>query len=152
MVAPRQHQTLAVVALEPAPVERVAPSFWTGKRTAGFLLVVVGAAAAAGGAVFGIQAIHQKQESDAQCATLLGDLRCNQAGVDDMSQARTSAWVSDGLIGLAVVGIGLGSFLFFTGGAHEGGAHERQASANGGWTWQASAGPKSATGWLTRTF
>jgi tetratricopeptide (TPR) repeat protein len=142
-MAYRQHATLSAEPLELAPVERAAIPFWTGRRTAGLLMMGAGVAAAVGGSLFGLQAIRQKNDSDASCPNYFGDLRCNQTGVSDMSNARTSAWVSDGAFGLAVLGLAGGAYFFFWGGGQE-----RPA----GWAWTVTGGSRSATGLVTHSF
>jgi len=148
-VTNRQHAKLDAIPLELAPVERPPVSFWTGKRTAGALLLIAGAGAAVGGSIFGITAENDKKNSDASCPSYLG-LRCTQAGLDDMSSARTAAWISDVAFGLAAVGVGLGAYFFFTGGGQE-----RAATASAGatgWHWLVSGGPRGAEGLLRHSF
>ena len=141
-MAPKQHATLNVEPLELAPVERPPAPFWTAKRTTGFALMAGGVVAAGVGAFFGVRALKEKSDSDGQCPKdSLGNLRCTQTGVDDMNQAKVSAWVSDVTLGVAVVGVGLGSYFFFTGGhGHEDAAR----TAAGSWTWNVGATPRGA--------
>jgi hypothetical protein len=109
-----------------------------------------GVVAAGVGAFFGVQATNQKKDSDAQCPNYFGDLRCTQTGADDMNRAKTSAWISDAGFGLAIVGVGLGSYFFFTG--SRGQEQAQGPTARGSWTWQVGGTPKGAAGWLSRSF
>ncbi|HEY1692904.1 MAG TPA: hypothetical protein VGG39_12125 [Polyangiaceae bacterium] len=149
-VAARQHATISAEPLELAPIERPPPPFWTAKRTTGFALMAGGLVAAGAGAFFGLRATSEKKDSDGLCPKdSLGNLRCSSTGVDDMNQAKVSAWASDIALGVAVVGFGLGSYLFFTGGAHQ---EDPTRAATGNWRWVLGATPKGAGGWLTRSF
>jgi hypothetical protein len=143
-VAAKQHATLAAVPLELAPIERPPVAFWTGKRTTGVVLAVLGVAAAGGASAFGILATNDKKKSDDNCPTYAGDLRCKQAGVDAMTKANTEAWLSNIGFGLAAVGVGLGAYFFFSGGAQE----QPPPTVS----WAVSGGPGSAMGMLTGRF
>lgn len=148
-LAPKQHAAIAAEPLELAPIERPPAPFWTAKRTTGFALIAGGVVAAGAGAFFGVRATNEKNSSDQSCPKdALGNLRCTQSGVDDMNQAKTSAWVSDIAIGVGVVAVGLGSYFFFTGGHRE----DATRAAAGSWTWNVGATPKGAAGWLSRSF
>jgi hypothetical protein len=149
-VGKKEHGTITVEPLEIAPIERPPVPFWTARRSAGFIMLAGGVAAAVGGTLFGLQAIHQKQESDNNCQTYFNQLRCNSSGVSEMSNAKTAAWLSDGLFGLAIAGVGVGSYFFFT--TSSGQERATPTMAKGDWTWNVSGGPKGATGWLTRSF
>jgi len=147
-VANKQHTTLSAEPLELAPIERAAVPFWTGRRSAGLLMMGAGVAAAVGGTLFGLQAVRQKNDSDASCPDYFGDLRCNQAGVSSMSSARTSAWLSDGAFGLAAIGVAAGAYFFFSGGGQE----RATSTGTAAWTWAVSGGARSATGLVTHSF
>jgi hypothetical protein len=149
-VGAKEHASLAAVPLELAPIERPPQAFWTGRRAVGAIVAGVGVLAVIPGVLFGSKAVSQKNDSDGQCPNYLGQLRCNQAGVNDMSSARTDAWLSDISFGLTVVGVGLGSYLFFSGGGQE--KSPSTAMAAGGWSWSVNTGPRSATGLLTHSF
>jgi hypothetical protein len=148
-VAAKQHATLAAVPLDLAPVERPPAVFWTGKRVTGFIIALAGVAAAGTGAGFGVLAIDDKKTSDQACPSYAGQLRCQQPGVDAMNKANTEAWVSNIAFGLAAVGVGLGSYLFFSGGSQE---QPPPATASTGWSWAVGGGPGSAVGTLTGRF
>jgi hypothetical protein len=148
-VAPKQHATLAAIPLELAPVERPPVAFWTGKRVTGFIIAMGGVAAAGVGAGFGVLATNDKKTSDADCPTYAGELRCQQPGVDAMNKAKTEAWVSDVAFGLAAVGVGLGSYLFFSGGGQE---RPPPTTGSAAWSWAASGGPGGAMGMVQGRF
>ena len=69
---------------------------------------------------------------------------------DDNSKANVSAWISDGFIALAVAGLGIGSYFFFTGGQEH--AATPTTGKGGNWNWVVGATPKSASGSLTYSF
>jgi hypothetical protein len=148
-VAAKQHAALNAVPLELAPVERAPVVFWTGKRVTGLVVALLGVAAAGGGTVFGILATNDKKKSDDNCPTYGGDTRCQPAGVDAMNRANAEAWGSNIGFGLAAVGVGLGTYLFFTGGGQE---SPPPATASAHWSWAVSGGPGSAMGMLTGRF
>jgi hypothetical protein len=148
-VGPKQHATLTAMPLELAPIERPPPPFWTAKRTVGAVIAGAGLLAAFGGAYFGAQALTEKKDSDAACPTDVLGKRCTQAGVDSMNKASTDAIVSDVGFAVAAVGVGLGAYLFISGGAKE---QPPSVAATGQWSWLVSAGPRGATGTLTRSF
>ena len=146
-VAAKQHASLAAVPLELAPIERPPVAFWTGKRVTGAAVGLVGVAAAGAAAVFGVLATNDKKKSDDNCPTYAGELRCQPSAVDAMNKANTEAWLSNIGFGLAAVGVGLGTYLFFTGGAQE---QPPQAATQ--WSWHLGGGPGSAMGTWTGTF
>ncbi|HEY8038147.1 MAG TPA: hypothetical protein VIF15_00060 [Polyangiaceae bacterium] len=150
-VANKEHASLEAAPLELAPVERPPEPFWTGRRTWGVVLVGAGVLAAGAGTFFGLDSINSRKNSDSSCPTMDGERRCTQQGVDDMNKARTSAWISDIGFGVAVVGVGLGTYFLFTGGS----SHEQAAAptiGSSGWSWLVGAGPTGATGTLTHSF
>jgi hypothetical protein len=61
-----------------------------------------------------------------------------------MNKANTEAWISDIGFGLAAVGVGLGTYLFFSGGAQE--------QPPPAVSWGVSGGPGSAMGTVTGRF
>jgi hypothetical protein len=151
-VTNRQHASLTLESLEVAPIERPPERYWTGRRTSG--VIVIGASAAFGvaGALFGLSALAAKKNSDASCPVLDGQNRCNTTGADDMSTARTDAWVSDIGFGLAAVGLIAGSYFLFSGGGHEQGGPPPNAVTFGGWSMTVGAGSRGAQGVLFRSF
>jgi hypothetical protein len=143
-VAAKEHATMAAVPLELAPIERPPVAFWTGKRVTGVIAAIAGVGAAGVAAGFGVLATNDKKKSDDNCPTYAGEIRCQQAGVDAMSKANTEAWVSNVGFGLAAVGVGLGTYLFLSGGAQE----QPPPTVS----WALSGGPGSAMGTLTGRF
>ena len=113
-------------------------------------MMAAGVASGVGATLFGIQALHQKQDSDSQCPSYFGQTRCQPGGADDNSKANVSAWISDGFIALAVAGLGIGSYFFFTGGQEH--AATPTTGKGGNWNWVVGATPKSASGSLTHSF
>ncbi|HEX3343538.1 MAG TPA: hypothetical protein VHS09_03150, partial [Polyangiaceae bacterium] len=148
-VAAKQHAALTAEPLELAPVALPPVAFWTGRRVTGAIIAVAGIAAAGAGAVFGVLATNDKKKSDDACPTYAGEIRCQQGGVDAMNRANGEAWASDIAFGLAVVGVGLGSVLFLSGGGHEA---PPAATASRPWSWAVSGGPGSAMGVVTGRF
>jgi hypothetical protein len=148
-VAAKQHASLSAVPLELAPIERPPVAFWTGKRVVGVIVAVAGLAAAGVGAGFGVLATNDKKKSDDNCPNYYGDTRCNSAGVSDMNRANGEAWVSNIAFGVAVVGVGLGTYLFVSGGGHEA---PPSTTASTRWSWTVSGAPGSAMGTLTAKF
>jgi hypothetical protein len=146
-VARKEHASIAAVPLELAPIDRPPPAFWTAKRTTGFVLMIAGVVAAGGGAAVGALALDEKKKSDDGCPVTPFGHQCTQAGVNAMSKASTDAVLSDVGFGLAAVGVGLGAYFFFTGAPHE-----RPAGVGSGWSWLVDAGPRGASGTLTRSF
>ncbi|MGD0526640.1 MAG: hypothetical protein ABSE49_15950 [Polyangiaceae bacterium] len=150
-VAAKEHAALSAAPLELAPIERPPVAFWNGRRVTGVIVALIGLAAAGTGAGFGVLATNDKQKSDANCnayASTYGT-RCNQAGVDDMNRANGEAWVSNIAFGVAAVGVGLGTYLFFTGGGREA---PPPTTASTQWSWAVSGAPGSAMGTLTAKF
>jgi hypothetical protein len=152
-VARKQHGTLTLEPLELAPIIHPPEPFWTGRRSAGALVLGAGVAFAVVGGIFGASSLSEKKSSDTNCPVFDGQNRCTQAGVDDMSKARTDAWISDIGFGLAVVGLVGGGLLFF-GGHHDedGGAPNEVQLGATGWSMKVGAGPRGAQGLLFRSF
>jgi hypothetical protein len=148
----KQHGALTLQPLDLAPIARPVEPFWTGRRSAGALVLGAGVAFAVVGGVFGTTAISQKKSSDTSCPIFDGQSRCNQNGVDDMSKARTDALVSDIGFGLAVIGLVGGAFLFFGSHHDEGGAPNDVQLGSTGWSMKVGAGPRGAQGLLFRSF
>jgi hypothetical protein len=148
-VGAKEHASLAAVPLELAPIERPPVAFWTGKRTTGLIVALAGVVAAGGGTVLGVLAINDKKKSDDNCPNDFGETRCQPAGVTAMNRANGEAWGSNIAFGAAVVGVGLGAYLFFTGGAQEA---PPPATASTSWSWAVSGGPGSAMGMLSGKF
>jgi hypothetical protein len=152
-VANKQHASLTLESLELAPIERPPEHYWTGRRVSGVVVIGAGVAFATAGTVFGLSALAAKKNSDTSCPVLDGQNRCNTTGADDMSKARTDAWVSDVGFGLAAIGIIAGSYFLITGGSH---AQEAPPNAvtfgSTGWSMKVGAGSRGAQGVLFHSF
>jgi hypothetical protein len=126
-IAKKQHLTVTLEKLDLAPVVITEPEGWSKKKKAGFVLGTFGVVAVGAGAVLGLSAISKRSKSDDACPTFDGERRCTQAGVDAMSQARTFSWLSNVGFGVGAIAVGLGTYLFVTGGRpdapHEAASH-----------------------------
>jgi hypothetical protein len=159
-IAKRQRLTVSLEPLEIAPVPLAPVDFWTGRRKLGLALAGVGVASAATGAYFGLTALSDRSKSDAACPVYDGDRRCTSAGVDLMTQAKTSAWVADAALGVSALSFAAGAYFFFTGASQREGARAMSTPATKGaaqndsspWTLRVNAGPAGAQGIVTRTF
>jgi hypothetical protein len=156
----RQHMTVTIDPLELAPVVRPPPAFWTDKRIIGTILMVVGVGSAVTGAVFGVQTLNAKSDSDSQCNPPIdGQLRCTQQGVNSMSTAQTDAVLTDVFLGAGVAALAVGGILFATGGARREGpgpaaapAKEARAPEAPAWSFRLATGAHGAQGFLTHSF
>jgi hypothetical protein len=152
-VTNKQHASLTLESLELAPIERPPERYWTGRRVSGVVLIGGAAAFAVVGTVFGLSALTAKNNSDARCPVLDGQNRCDSTGADDMSKARTDAWVSDIGFGLAGVGLLAGAYFLLTGGHHEeDGPPNSVTLGSTGWSMRVGAGTRSAEGLLFHSF
>ena len=150
-VASKEHATIAAEPLELAPIVRPPPPFWTTQRTVGAIVFGAGVLAAGAGSYFGVQALNEKKTSDGACPSdAAGVQRCTQTGVDNMNSASTAAWISDISFGVAGAAALVGAFLFVTGGAKE--ESSTPTTGNGSWSLRVGAGPRGATGSITRSF
>jgi hypothetical protein len=77
-------------------------------------------------------------------------MRCQQSGVDAMNKANAEAWVSNIGFGLAVVGVGLGSYLFLSGGGQE--QPPPTTIGSTGMSWAFSGGPGGGMGTVAGKF
>jgi hypothetical protein len=84
----------------------------SGKRIAGFVVGGVGLAALGVGAVFGVEALQKRHDSDATCN---GSLCSTAAGVSLNDDAKRFANFADVGIGVGVVGLVVGTYLVVTG-------------------------------------
>jgi len=80
------------------------------RKTVAYVLGGVGVATLAVGAVFGVRAITQRRDSDAECPAN----RCSAAGVDLNNQAKTSARVADITIGIGLLSAAAATYLLLT--------------------------------------
>lgn len=90
------------------------PPDGSGQRITGLVLGGVGLAAVGVGSFFGVRASSKRSDSDKGCTVVNGDERCTQSAVDLNDEARTSARIADVSIGLGVVALAAGAYLYFT--------------------------------------
>jgi hypothetical protein len=134
-IAKRQHLVVRIERLELAPVVSAPQRGWSSRRTTGFVVGAVGVASIGVGLASGLTAIAKRKDSDGACPVFDGDRRCSQAGVDAMSSARTWSWVSDVAVGVGVISLATGAWLFVTGG------RAQEAPRTGAIQWHLDAGP-----------
>ncbi|MBI5478108.1 MAG: hypothetical protein HY906_04590 [Deltaproteobacteria bacterium] len=80
------------------------------RRTAALVLGGVGVASLTLTAVFGARAITKERDSDAHCAGTL----CDAPGLGLNREARTAAVVADVTLGIGVVALGIGTYLWLS--------------------------------------
>jgi hypothetical protein len=155
----RQHLTVTLDPLEPAPVERPPAPYWTSSRVIGIAAIGAGAVAIGVGSVFGVNAMNNKSKSDSSCPTFDGELRCQPGGASAMSTAQSQAWVADLGIGIGAAAVVTGGLLMLFGGAHQesgpapaGAPATERARPQGAWRLDFTGGPRGAQGLLTRSF
>jgi hypothetical protein len=90
------------------------------KRTAGLVVGGAGIVALGVGTAFGVITLSQKSTANADCGATSGTTCPTGAKTamaeNELDAARTSSWVSTIGLGVGVVAIGVGAYLFFTGG------------------------------------
>jgi hypothetical protein len=91
------------------------------KRTAGLVVGGGGIVALGVGTAFGIITLSQKSTANADCEPPSGSGTACKSGKavaanNELDTARTSSWVSTIGLGVGVVAVGVGAYLFFTGG------------------------------------
>lgn len=84
------------------------------QKITGLVLGGVGIAAVGVGSYFGIRASSKRSDSDNGCQVVNGKEQCSQRAVDLNEEARTSARIADVSIGLGVVALAAGAYLYFT--------------------------------------
>jgi hypothetical protein len=114
MIAKREHKEVTIAPLVEAPLEVVSTTYWTGQRTIGFATMLGGGALAAAGGVAGLVALSAKDDSNANCPSFDGELRCTKAGVDAMDRAKTMSVLSTIGIGVGATAIVAGAYFFFS--------------------------------------
>lgn len=144
----KQHATLTIVPLDPAPVDASALPYWTPRKRVGALLLGVGVAGVGVGTWAGVTAINDRKDSDNQCPVFDGERRCTTGGVDAMSKAKTASWISDIAFGVGAASLLVGGYLFFSGGSSE----KPPAPAAASITWRVVASPGGAQGFVTGSF
>ncbi len=90
------------------------------RSTAGLALAGAGVVSLGVGAYFGARALSKRSDSDEQCPTVDGRERCSSRGVELNDSAARAARAADATIGLGLLAIGAGAYLFFTDPAREG--------------------------------
>ena len=94
----------------PAPTKReLGP-----RSTAGLVLGGVGVASLGVGAFFGLRALSKRSDSDGECPTVDGRERCSTRGVELNESARTAARAADVTVGLGLLAVGAGAYLFLS--------------------------------------
>jgi tetratricopeptide (TPR) repeat protein len=114
-IALKEHRSIVVPPLELAPA-KIADTGWSTTRAIGASTFLVGLASGGLAAYFAVRAADAKGRSDDNCPVVDGDRRCNEVGVSAMKTANTYAWLANGGTALAVVGLGVGTYLFVVGG------------------------------------
>jgi hypothetical protein len=110
--APTSAPSTSSVELNPlAP-----PVGWSTMKTTGAILGGLGLLGLGAGAYFGLKAFSDRSDSDARCPSIGGVEYCDRKGVELNDSARTSARLSNVGIGLGVLALGAGAYLFFSGG------------------------------------
>jgi hypothetical protein len=100
----------APAAGEPAPVDASAEESAKKKRMTGYIVGGVGVVSLGVGAVFGIQALSKRSQSDEHCPAD----KCTAEGVALNDEAKTAAWIANIGVGLGLVGIGVGTYLILS--------------------------------------
>lgn len=121
-IALKEHRAVIIPSLEALPVVKdpkikVVETGWSTTRAIGAATFLVGLASGGAAAYFAVRAADAKGRSDDDCPTLDGERRCNEAGVRAMKTANTQAWLANGATAIAVVGLGVGTYLFIVGGS-----------------------------------
>ncbi len=86
--------------------------YWTTKRQTGLIVAGVGVSGLVVGSIFGIRALSKQSDSDAYCS---GKSCRDQRGIDLSDEANSSAWVSNIALGVGVLAVATGAYLFLTG-------------------------------------
>ena len=114
-------------APEPAPPASSAssaPPRTSVRAPAGLVLVGAGVLSAGIGAYFGLRAVSKRNESDVECPIVGGRERCSVAGKELNDQARSAARTADVGIGVGLLLVGAGAYLYL-------GDPDRRADASG---------------------
>ncbi|MCS6898324.1 MAG: hypothetical protein RMJ98_05505 [Myxococcales bacterium] len=122
---PRPEPTTSTAPIAPAPIsspsathsiQRTAlapPTGWSATKTTGAILGGVGLLGLGVGAYFGLQAFSDREDSNARCPNMGGIEYCDRKGVELNNSARTAARLSNIGIGLGLLTLGAGAYLFF---------------------------------------
>lgn len=122
----KQHLQITIEALEPLPPPPPPPPAprvttvvdrpgWTTTRTVGFAVIGAGVVATALGGYFGVRAARAKSDSDDACPLVDGERRCNELGSARMRDAQRDAWLTNIGIGVGVLSLAIGTYLFVKG-------------------------------------
>lgn len=125
-LAPKGDARVTVPVLEELPPETAATASaplppppapeWTPRKVGGAALAGAAVVSLGVGAVMGFRALSKRSDSDGQCPNGPdGKVHCTVAGASANDDARTAARISDVTLGLGVVLLGAGGYLFFTG-------------------------------------
>ncbi len=129
----------------PAPLTISEKPGWTTQRTAGFAMIGAGVVAIGLGGYFGVRAANAKSDSDERCPVVDGERRCSSEGAASMEDAQRDAWVSNVGLGVGIVSVVVGTYLFVKGARSEPRTAQRV-------DWSLAAGPTSAYGTLLCSF
>lgn len=80
------------------------------RRATGLVIGGIGVVGFAVGAIFGLQAISKRTQSDRECVPE----GCTPGGLVANDDARRDAWISNVGIGIGIVGVGVGTILLLT--------------------------------------
>jgi hypothetical protein len=110
-----------LIAKVQAEIPASPPSNGSSKRTAGIVVASTGLVALGVGTAFGIVTLSQKSAANGDCMAS-GGTACPKGNDTtlanaELDTARTSSWVSTIGLGVGVVAVGVGAYLFFSGGA-----------------------------------
>lgn len=90
------------------------PQGWSTRKTTGAILGGVGLVGVGVGAYFGLKAFSNRSDSDARCPSVGGVEYCDRQGVQLNNDARTAARVSNIGLGLGLLTLGAGAYLFLS--------------------------------------
>ncbi|MCC6648132.1 MAG: hypothetical protein IT374_21500 [Polyangiaceae bacterium] len=105
----------AAPAAPPPPPRGLSP-----RSTAGVALAGAGAVSLGVGVYFGVRALSKRSDSDEQCPKIDGRERCSVRGVELNDSARSAARASNLTVGLGLLAVGAGAYLFFADPSREG--------------------------------
>jgi hypothetical protein len=120
--APREEAAITTIE-RPSGVASAAPSVVPIVAAYGVAAVSAGI-----GTVFGLRTFAAKRDADRECT----GLACSPRGLDLDDEARTSAWISTVACSVAIIGIGVGTYLLVRRGARSA-ATTRTIILGGSW-------------------
>ena len=86
------------------------------RRTIAIAVAGVAAAALGVGVYAGIRTLQKRSDSDSECPTVGGEIRCTAQGAEDNGDAQTWATVANVTIGVGAVGAIVAGYLWLTSG------------------------------------